>query len=126
MQKQGSSRPTISAGLDPMFPTNQYENIWGWGGGTCICAQHMQAFFCHHCISNTVCNDYLPSFHIMLCISSNLELPKVFRRLCVSHMSTAEERFEHLRILVSKMDLRTNPPHTHQTQRDNYICLTER
>lgn len=93
--------------------TNQYENIWGWGGGTCICAQHGQTFFCHHCIHNTVCNDYLPSIHIMWCISSSLELPKVFRRLCVSHMSTAEERFEHLRVWVSKMDLRTNPPLQH-------------
>lgn len=78
------SWPTISADLVPMFLPTSMENMWEWG--TCICAQHVQTFFYHYYISNTVCSDYLPGIHIMLCISSNLELPKVFIRICIGCM----------------------------------------
>lgn len=90
-----------------------HQPVWkylgvGWGN-LYLCSTRANIFLSSlHKQYSMYC--YLPSIHIMLCISSNLELPKAFRRLCVSHMSTAEERFEHLRILVSKMDLRTNPP----------------
>lgn len=107
-----------------------HQPVWkylgvGWGN-LYLCSTRANIFLSSlHKQYSMYC--YLPTIHIMLRISSNLELPKAFRRLCVSHMSTAEERFEHLRIWVSKMDLRTNsPPPSHQTQRDNYICLTER
>lgn len=84
--------------------------IFVWGGWISICAQHVQTFFCHYWINKAVCNNYVPSICVMVCVRSNLELTKVFRRICVGYLSTIKERLEHLRIWVSKMDLWTNPP----------------
>lgn len=90
--------------------TNQYEKYLCVGGWVSICAQHVQTFFCHYWINKAVCNNYVPSICVMVCVRSNLELTKVFRRICVGYLSTIKERLEHLRIWVSKMDLWINPP----------------
>lgn len=99
------AHPTYRSGS--YVSTNQYGKYLC---GVCICARHVQTFFCHYWINNPVCNNYVPSTALWLCVRSNLEPTKVFRRICVGYLSTIKERLEHPRIWVSMMDLWTNAP----------------